>query len=116
MRLEDIGVVVVNGFGGNQGCLPRINPSWKLALQNCCLIPGNWMQRKVTDARALRRKWEVLQYGKGVRQHFRPGKIGKPKAEIKGVRHSRPRIIGAALRVTIILNGPAVERKPGSVN
>src|SRR5208282_453615 len=51
------------------------------------------MQSKVSDAWALHRERELLQHGKCMRQHFRTGEVGEPKAEIKRIGHNRLEIV-----------------------
>src|ERR1700684_3440949 len=77
----------MNQFGGNQRSLPGIDPRRKAALEHRSLAPRNRMHRKITDPRTLLRERELLQHGKSMWQHLRPGKITEPKTEIDWIGH-----------------------------
>src|SRR5579862_5042752 len=77
----------MNQFGGNQGSLPGIDSGRETALQHRCLAPGNRMHRKITDPGTLLGERKLLQYSESMWQHFRPGEIRKPKAEIDWIGH-----------------------------
>src|SRR5271156_86150 len=89
MSFENVGVIVVNLFGGDQRRLPGVDSRGKPSLEHSSLVPGNRMESEVSDPRTLRRERKLLQYCKGVRQHLRAGKIGKPKTQIKWIGHNR---------------------------
>src|SRR4029077_12118678 len=92
-------IVVVNQFGGDQRGLPRIDAAWKTSLQYGSFVPGNRMQRKVTNPRTLCRERKLLQNGKRMWQHFRAREVGEPKTQIKWIGHNRLVWLWAALSV-----------------
>ena len=82
IRVEDVGVVVVNKVGGDHDRFLRSDAGREAALQHAGLVPRDGLHGGVSDAGTLRRERELLQDGEHVRQHRRPGEIGKPEAQV----------------------------------
>src|ERR1700680_5039802 len=82
IRVEDVGVVIVNQIGGYDYRFFRSDSGREAAFEDAGFIPGDRLHGGIRDARTLRRERKLLQDREHVRQHRRTGEIGKPEAQI----------------------------------
>src|SRR5579862_6279186 len=92
----------MNKIGGDYHRFFRRDAGREATFQDAGFIPRNGLHSGVSNAWTHRRKWELLQDGKHVRQHRGAGKIGKPQTKIEWIRHrwrpSNSRYCNALLR------------------
>src|SRR5579862_9000040 len=87
IRLEHVGVVVVQKFRNFCDGLFRSNSRPIPPLQNRGLAPRNRLDRRVGHAAERRRKWNLPQHAHCARQNLSLIEAGKPQTQIKRITH-----------------------------